>query len=104
MIGCGLHTREASRGCYLASMNLKEQREGQQQRQFQDVSSDCEGSLREDTMFGNATKPGWCHGIICHRERLWARGQGKKLAFGMATVVKVREKDAAVTKAQVIKA
>lgn len=28
---------------------------------------------------------------------------GKKLAFGMATIVKVREKDAAVTKAQVIK-
>lgn len=59
------HTRSLT--CLsVASMNLKEQREGQQQRHFQDMSSDCEGSLREDIMFVKATKPGWCHGMMCH--------------------------------------
>lgn len=73
-------------------------------------TSQAEGSLRENTVFVNAAKPGWCRGMMCHfsaRDDPWGKavtkGMGKKLAFGMATIVKVREKDAAVAKAQVIK-
>ena len=50
----------------VASMNLKEQCEGQQQRHFQDMSSDREGSSREDIMTVNVAKPAWCRGMICH--------------------------------------
>lgn len=92
------------------SMNLKEQCEGQQQRRFQDVSSECEGRLRENIMFVNVTKPGQCCGMICHfsaREdpsgKAATKRMGGKPAFGTATAIKVRGKDAAVTKAQVIK-
>lgn len=62
MTGPGLHTRGASR-LSVASMNYKEQCEGWQQRYFQDVSSGWEGSLREDLVFVNATKPGWRRGM-----------------------------------------
>lgn len=91
-------------------MNLKEQWEEKQQRPSQDVSSGCEGSLRQNITFVNATKPGWCHGIICHFSatddpsgQAGTKGMGTNVAFGTATTVKVREKDAVVTMAQVIK-
>lgn len=88
MTGCGLHTPGASRVCYLSSMNLKEQWEGKQQRPFQDVFSGLEGSLRQDTMFVNATKPGWCHGMICHFS---ARDDpsGQAVTKGMGTNVSI---------------
>lgn len=89
-------------------MNYKEQCERLQQRHFQDMSLDWEGTLRENLVFVNATKPGLCHGMwddlsllskMIHPDQ----GDRKKVGIWHSYNCQGQRKLSAVAKARVIK-